>query len=413
MTDSGWGLARGRQGLPVALFSWHFAKVPVQRPQSVYPGLKRELLVNFALLAAAAISLAVVTALLVRIFQPRFAALGLTALIAADVAVLFLFGRHLLEKLVLRPLADLTWAADELAAGRLDVRAPAGGTAELAHLADRFNRMTEQLAQAQADLVQAEKLAAVGGLAAGVAHEVGNPLAALGTYLEVLERRGADPEVLAGARRELQRIDRIVRGLITYARPAAHTGRPVDVAAVIRSAVAVLRAQGVLDGVSLAMELGEGLPPVRGRAEALEQVFVNLLLNAVDAAPRGPITVGAVASVYRSATMRQARRLDPPTAEAVVWGRRSRPRLPGGGASLVEGDPGVVAWVADGGPGVPEADRARVFDPFFTTKEPGRGTGLGLAIVQNTVHEMGGVVWVDDAREGGAAFRMFFPAQDA
>ena len=82
-----------------------------------------------------------------------------------------------------------------------------------------------------------------------------------------------------------------------------------------------------------------------------------------------------------------------------------RPRRP----ELVAGRPGVMLFVADNGPGVPESDRARIFDPFFTTKEPGQGTGLGLAIVARTVHESGGVVWVDRAREGGAVFKVFLP----
>ena len=73
------------------------------------------------------------------------------------------------------------------------------------------------------------------------------------------------------------------------------------------------------------------------------------------------------------------------------------------------GNPGVLLFVADDGPGVPEADRERIFDPFYTTKEPGEGTGLGLAIVARTVHESGGVVWVDRAREGGAVFKVFLP----
>jgi signal transduction histidine kinase len=76
---------------------------------------------------------------------------------------------------------------------------------------------------------------------------------------------------------------------------------------------------------------------------------------------------------------------------------------------LPAGTPGVLIVVTDAGPGVPEADRERVFDPFFTTKPPGSGTGLGLAIVQRIVHESGGLVWVDDAREGGAAFKVFLP----
>jgi signal transduction histidine kinase len=79
-------------------------------------------------------------------------------------------------------------------------------------------------------------------------------------------------------------------------------------------------------------------------------------------------------------------------------------------AEFAPGEIGALLFVADGGPGVPAADRARVFEPFFSTKPPGHGTGLGLAIVARAVHDMGGVVWVDAAREGGAAFKVFFPA---
>src|ERR671921_174542 len=85
------------------------------------------------------------------------------------------------------------------------------------------------------------------------------------------------------------------------------------------------------------------------------------------------------------------------------WAPRPRRR------DLVPGTPGAMLLVADEGPGVAEADRERIFDPFFTTKEPGEGTGLGLAIVARTVHEAGGVVWVDRAREGGAVFKVFLP----
>jgi len=80
-----------------------------------------------------------------------------------------------------------------------------------------------------------------------------------------------------------------------------------------------------------------------------------------------------------------------------------------GVTDFAAGQPGALLYVADSGPGVPPDDREKIFEPFYTTKEPGRGTGLGLAIVARAVHDMGGVVWVDTAREGGAAFKMFFP----
>src|SRR2546428_9918442 len=123
--------------------------------------------------------------------------------------------------------------ADAVADGDLDARAPDADTGDFATLAERLNRMTDRLLDAQGQLVRSEKLASVGRLAAGVAHEIGNPLGALGTYVEVLRRRGADPEVMAGLSRELERIDRIVRSLPEYARPHEDALQPVALGVVL------------------------------------------------------------------------------------------------------------------------------------------------------------------------------------
>ncbi|MDH3568894.1 MAG: HAMP domain-containing protein, partial [Gemmatimonadota bacterium] len=188
------------------------------RPAS-RPSLKRELLLNFALIAGAAISLAVLTALVAELLEPGYAVAGLMLMIVADVLVVFAFGRHLLDKLVLRPVDDLIRVTDRLGEGDLAARAAPAATEELSRLAERFNRMTERLEEARTELVRAEKLASVGRLATGIAHEVGNPLSAIGTYLEVLRRKGADPDLVVAIEREAGRIDRIVRGLLAYARP--------------------------------------------------------------------------------------------------------------------------------------------------------------------------------------------------
>jgi hypothetical protein len=365
--------------------------------------LRRELLLSFAILVGAALSLAVVTALIAQAFQPRLAPLILVALILADVGIVFAFGRYLLDRLVLRPVAMLHEAADQLAEGNLDHRAPPAETREFTELADRFNRMTERLQEIQRQLVRTEKLATVGRLAAGVAHEVGNPLAAIGTYVEVLQKRGVDPEIAAALAREAGRIDRIVRGLLDYARPGDQELGLIDLAAVIVMARDLLEHQGVLKGIDLHVELDGAPLLVRGKAHALEQVVVNLLLNAVDAAPSGPIVIGATRWRFEARSTGQ-RRSDP----AVPPYRRTAPPSPRPWRPELEpGAPGVLLYVADAGPGVPAADREKVFEPFHTTKPPGQGTGLGLAIVQRTIHELGGVVWVEQAREGGAAFKIF------
>ncbi len=367
--------------------------------------LERELLFNIALLAGAAISLAVLTALVAQLLQPSYAVVGLVLMIVADVAVLFLSARYLLEKLVIRPLQELIAVADELADGNLAARAAPAATEELTDLGERFNRMTDRLLEAREELIRAEKLASIGRLATGVAHEVGNPLSAIGTYVEVLQRRGVDAEIVSSIERETDRIDTIVRSLLAYARPKGIEIGDVDVAAVVRTAVDLLLQQGALARVTLSTVVSEDLPTVRGTAHGLEQVAVNLLLNAADAAPDGTMTIGAETMTFRSNLASARRRTDSQQAPVPERGLLPRPRRP----EIPDGAFGVLLWVADSGPGVPAEDRERVFDPFYTTKEPGYGTGLGLAIVQATIHEMGGLVWVDEAREGGAAFKVFLP----
>jgi signal transduction histidine kinase len=373
------------------------------------PSIQRELLVNLALLVSAALALAMATALIAQALRPAYAFVLLMTLVAADAAIVFAFGHYLLKRLVLVRMAALREVAEELAGGNLERRAPPAETREFTELADCFNAMTDRLLDAQGQLVRSEKLATVGRLAAGIAHEVGNPLSAIGTYTEVLRKRGADPEILGGLQREAARIDRIVRGLLDYARPGDDRPTTVDVGGTVRAVRELLERQGLLKGVDLRVELNGEALPVPGRAHAVEQVVVNLLLNAIDAAPRGPILVGARAQHFEPSpeTARRGADAGAPTGAAQRVGvSRRRPWAP----EVSQGTPGVLLYVTDAGPGVPPEDREKVFDPFYTTKPPGQGTGLGLAIVQRTVHEMGGVVWVEDAREGGAAFKAFFPA---
>src|SRR5438034_1239277 len=143
---------------------------------------------------------------------------------------------NLTTRLVLWPLERVVATADAVADGDLGRRAPDAETRDFATLAARLNRMTDHLLDAQGQLVRSEKLASIGRLAAGIAHEVGNPLGAIGTYVEVLRRRGADPEVISGVTRELDRLDRIVRGLLDYARPQDESLAPPDGAPVARAA---------------------------------------------------------------------------------------------------------------------------------------------------------------------------------
>lgn len=378
------------------------------------PSLKAELLFNLAFLASAALLLGVASVLLLQSLTVGLSSAQLIPLVlltvAADVGIFIVFGRYLVTRHVLTPVERLMHAADAVAAGDLAARAPDAETRDFTTLGERLNRMTDRLLDAQGQLVRTEKLASVGLLAAGLAHEIGNPLGAIGTYLEVLRRRGGDAEVVDGMTRELERIDKIVRGLLEYARPKDEAVQSLDVAAVAEAAYELMRAQGAFKRCTPRLDLGPELPRVRGRAHALEQALINLLLNAVDAVPaQGVVILGVRRWHFDPEDVGLApRRSTDSGTRTFTRAYQRRPSLPSV-PELEAGAVGALLFVADGGPGVPREDRNRVFEPFYTTKEPGRGTGLGLAIVQRTVFDMGGLVWVEQSREGGAAFKLFVP----
>src|SRR5690242_5800943 len=226
------------------------------------PALRTELLFSWSFLAAAALLVGVLPILVAGVFAPDRTYILVMLLVALEVGVFVVFGRHLINRLVLFPLERVVATADAVADGDLARRAPDAETRDFATLAERLNRMTDHLLDAQSQLIRSEKLASIGRLAAGVAHEVGNPLGAIGTYVEVLRRRGADPEVMAGLARELERVDRIVRSLLDYARPQEDPLLPVDPDKIVRAAFDLLRAQGAFRSVQVDTDLGMHVPEI-------------------------------------------------------------------------------------------------------------------------------------------------------
>jgi two-component system NtrC family sensor kinase len=376
------------------------------------PSLRTELLGNLAVLATAALMLAVASLLVFTgIAETRYAAFWLTTLIIADVMIFVVFGGYLVRRLVIRPVDEIVAAAEAIAEGDLARRAPATGSVELARLATSLNRMTTRLLEEQALVVRAEKMASVGRLAAGIAHEIGNPLGAINGYTHIVRRRlratGLEDE-LDAIERETARIDRIVRGLLDYARHRRATPESIDVEECIERVVTMLRDQGALKQVDVRVEVLPDVPALSGDRHDLEQALVNLLLNAVDAmSGTGVVTIAAradsLASLRENATTRKD---DPPS---VLVERDKNPRVRAWLHRIGEPARILTVTVADSGRGVAPEDAERIFDPFYTTKAPGKGTGLGLAIVARIVENLGGVVWVRPAREGGAAFVMMFP----
>jgi PAS domain S-box-containing protein len=233
---------------------------------------------------------------------------------------------------------------------------------------------TEEL-RAQRELIAREKLATVGEIASGVAHEVNNPLAAIRMEAELLGRASKDPETSTTAAtitREVDRAARIVRSLLRLARRADTAPTRVQINDLVHDVAEIRQRVLRAESVEFRTELDQSAPAVLGLGQELQQVVINLVTN----------------------------------AEYVVRGRR--PAMIRLRTQAREG--WVRLTVDDSGPGVPKDIRGRVFDPFFTTKSPDEGTGLGLAICQRVVTEVGGKIWIEDSELGGARFVVELPA---
>lgn len=237
--------------------------------------------------------------------------------------------------------------------------------------------------EAQERFAQAEKLAAIGTLAAGVMHEINNPLATIGACAESLGFRLADEpavdgsfgaelrDALAVIQLEVQRCAGIVAGLLDFSRPKSTEKVPLDIDTVVDKTLFLLKHHSRFKRLTVNAELARALPPVQGSEEQLIQVFMALLLNAMDAMDgRGTITLRTRADASLGA---------------------------------------VVAEVVDEGVGVRSAELKKIFEPFYTTKPPGRGTGLGLSICYALVAEHGGRIEVDSAPGKGSVFRILLP----
>ncbi len=318
------------------------------------------------------------------------------ALGLANVAVFTAFGGWLLRRRVIGPLEQVAAAASEIGAGARHVRAPRVGPAEVVRMADSLNGMTDalqgqseelekavadlraanrDLRRARASLDRSERLAAVGQLAAGVAHEVGNPI---GAILALIDLAGRDSGLSEEARKHLQRAARegqrvgaILRQLLDFSRPARPEPAAMDLRAVAEEALALVSAQPRFRRLQVELRVEGSLPPALGDPNAVTQILLNLLFNAADAVAEGPGE--KVGVLLRPAALERRR------GEEAGGPMRARSRADG-----------VECLVCDDGCGVPEGDRERIFDPFFTTKAPGEGTGLGLANSARLASELGG-----------------------
>jgi signal transduction histidine kinase len=318
-----------------------------------------------------------------------FTTLGLAML---AVFILLLFA---LRRFVLAPLGNVLEDSKRIVKGAegLEVRGFTGGGNDIETLVAAFNAMFHELKAYQADLegrvreatrtiqqqqqslVIAQRLAATGTLAAGLAHEVNNPLSGmLNAARRLRKREGLDErarDYIGLIEEGLERIEQLMKQILDFSRRRDSKPERFTPEQVLRNALPLVRHRLEKKRIRMEEDVAPDLPPLYGNPEEISQVLMNLLINATDAAPEG----GAVRVSIR------------PGAEG-----------------------GVRVTVEDSGDGVPEDIRERIFDPFFTTKEPGKGTGLGLAIAHTVVDNHGGSLRVEKgAVLGGACFVLELP----
>jgi two-component system NtrC family sensor kinase len=307
-----------------------------------------------------------VTSLNNRVILVSIATILLTILIATPVS-----------RTITRPLnqlKDLVAASRQVAAGDMSVRVPVRAGGEVGLLTSSFNTMLDNLQTAQDQLVQSEKLASLGQLAAGVAHELNNPLGTILLYSDILLKElgpdspyRADLEVIVN---ETKRCKGIVAALLEFARQNQVVAQPMDLNALIRNVVEMSRKQYESRSIQIQLDLDQELPIIQADQNQLQQVIVNLIENARDALPSG----GTVSIRTRNGPIGM-----------------------------------VTLEVSDNGMGIAPENLSKLFTPFFTTKPIGIGTGLGLAIIYGIIKLHRGQINVRSELEKGTTFTINLP----
>ena len=317
---------------------------------------------------------------------------------------------YFVHHLVYLPLRDLEDGAERLSAGNLDQLIPVRSGDEFGKLARSFNSMTnalrnsraelqelartleqkvdtrtQELRRAQAQTMRGEKLASVGLLASGVAHELNNPLTGILTFSHLLREKMADnsrdAEDMDLVIRETKRCAAIIKRLLDFAREKQPEKKFNDINQIIEDTVRIVERPAHLRDIVITMDLDRTLPPIWIDADQIKQVIMNMIVNAQHAVEeKGSITV-----------------------------RTRRAAEPRPSAQSAEPIAMVEISIVDTGCGISEQNLRRIFDPFFTSKDVGKGTGLGLSVSHGIVEAHGGVIEVQSKVDEGSTFSVFLP----
>src|SRR6266513_660013 len=321
-----------------------------------------------------------------RLFDEMHAVTIKAVVISVAIFLVGLLVIFIITSRFIKPIETLTLAANRIEKGDLQYRVNIVGDDEIGTLAAAFDRMADRLMQREQELKQsqttlrrADRLSSLGLLTAGLAHEIRNPLVAIRTFTQLLPERYDDPEFREGfqglALKEVDRICGLITDLLSFARPSRPNVAEENLNDVVESIARILETEAKEKGVEITREFSENLPKAWIDREQMKQVFMNLILNAIQAMKEG-------GSIYIS----------------------TRPYFKNEGG---EPEQFVQVEIRDTGVGIPEENLDHIFDPFFTSKD--EGSGLGLSISHQIVQEHGGYVTVESKIGAGTSFFINLP----
>jgi hypothetical protein len=322
--------------------------------------------------------------------------------------ILIILGSFLLSRLIVNPIDKLVKVTEKIADGDLTQRVPLTYKNEIGRLADSFNKMVDslkesinirdnqleelnrinrELKEAQEGVVRAEKLATMGRLAAGIAHEIGNPLNIILGYIALFKKVKDEKRAesyLEKIEEEINRINKIIRDLLDLSRPSKFIVSDTDINKYIRSCMELLSHEIKKKDIKLEYNLNADIPIVKIDGERFKQVIINLLINSIDAVDNnGRISISTEFTIFSKDSIKSLK--------------------------FKDGDRVIIVSISDNGRGISKENINRIFDPYFTTKEPGKGTGLGLTICQQIIDSFNGDIVVESEEGSGTTFRVILP----
>ena len=289
------------------------------------------------------------------------------------------------------PVHKLIEAVQHIGRGNLDHKIEVSSNDEIQILAYEFELMqvklqesykkmeekiilrTEELQGAQAQIMHQEKMASLGLMAAGIAHEIGNPLTSISSMAQIIRRKNTDDktnEYVSNILKNINRISRIVRELVDFSKPTTHKAAPSNINDIIISAVGIIKYDRRSKNITYTLNLDQDLPKISVVSDHLMQVFLNILINAVDASE----ALGEEINV----------------------------------SSFTENG-NIYIVFKDQGSGIPQESLNKIFEPFYTTKEVGKGTGLGLTVSYGLINKLKGEIKVSSTINKGSTFTIVLP----